>query len=267
MDAVLEAGYSILIYDRLTVGQSYTLNKPDGYKEGQLPTEVEILHSMTSLIKSGALPKYASNAKDITFSKYIHIGHSLGSITTYTLATLYPDLSDAIVLTGFIPNEQFYHEKISFQDQNYAAAAGFPDRQPGYTVPGTPNSLQVGFFSTRANSTTGLGGFEPELLDYAWSIRQPQTVTEYGSGGVLLAENPVSMFKGPVQLVAGEYDFTVCLGDCAAAYDPKLVEAMFPASSAVDVYLQPGTGHGLPFHKGAQVGFKATFDWLAKNGL
>ena len=42
---------------------------------------------------------------------------------------------------------------------------------------------------------------------------------------------------------------------------------MFPASSAVDVYLQPGTGHGLPFHMGGQVGFKATFDWLAKNGL
>ena len=52
-----------------------------------------------------------------------------------------------------------------------------------------------------------------------------------------------------------------------AAHDPKLVDAMFPASSDVEVYLQPGTGHGLPFHKGAQVGFKATFNWLAKNGL
>ena len=164
VDAVLNAGYSILNYDRLTVGQSYVLNKPAGYKEGQIPTEIEILRGITELIKAGRLSQYASNAKDVTFSKYIHVGHSLGSITTYGLAALYPDLSDAVVLTGFIPNKQFYNEKISFQDGNYAAAVGFPDRTAGYTVPGTPDSLQVGFFSTLQNTTNGLGGFEPELL-------------------------------------------------------------------------------------------------------
>lgn len=75
------------------------------------------------------------------------------------------------MLTGFIPNEQFYNEKVSFQDQLYAAETYpelFGDRGPGYTVPGTKNSLQVGFFSTRNNKTTGIGGFDPKLLDYAW---------------------------------------------------------------------------------------------------
>ena len=32
-------------------------------------------------------------------------------------------------------------------------------------------------------------------------------------------------------------------------------------------YRQPGTGHGLPLHNNAQLGFRAMFDWLHKNGF
>lgn len=92
-------------------------------------------------------------------------------------------------------------------------------------------------------------------------------MTELGSGIVLLYEHPAAAdFKGPVQFVGGEYDFSVCLGDCRG-YNQTMVDFMFPAASNVEVYLQPGTGHGLPFHYGARTGFKATFDWLDKNGL
>ena len=266
VDAVLDAGYSILTYDRLTTGKS---DHPDAYTEGQLDAEVEIVRSITEIIRSGGLPKHCNNA--INWDKIIHVGHSLGSYITYTLTSLYPDLSDAAVLTGFLPSNQSGASKVSPQDFQYAPEADpelFSDSSSGYIVTGTKNSLQVGFFSAEADKATGLGGFDPKLLDYAWDIRQPITVTELGSGGLLLANNPVAPgFEGPVQFVAGEFDFLICGGHCEGTFTQEVLDAMYPKAADVEVHLQPGTGHGLPLHYGAKTGFQATFDFLEKNGL
>jgi pimeloyl-ACP methyl ester carboxylesterase len=266
VDAVLEAGYSIFTYDRLTTGKSA---HPDAYTEGQLDAEVEIVRSITEIIRSGGLPKHCNNA--INWTKIIHVGHSLGSFITYTLTSLYPTLSDAAVLTGLVPSNESTSVKVSSQDFQYAPEVDpelFSDSSSGYIVPGSKTSLQVGFFSSKVDKTSGLGGFDPNLLDYAWDIRQPITVTELGTGGLLLFNNPVAPgFKGPVQFMAGEYDFLICGGDCKGTFTQEILDTMYPMAKDVEVHLQPGTGHGLPFHYGAKTGFQATFDFLANNGL
>ena len=38
----------------------------------------------------------------LTFTKFVHIGHSYGSILTSGLLAKYPDLTDGCILTGYI---------------------------------------------------------------------------------------------------------------------------------------------------------------------
>ncbi|KAK4552139.1 hypothetical protein LTR86_010675 [Recurvomyces mirabilis] len=255
--AALAAGYSILTYDRIGTGQS---SKPDAYTDIQLPAHVEVLRALTEMVRNGTMASIASlwscsEIASMHFDKIIHVGHSVGSITTYGLLSSYPTLSDAATASD-----------LQYAPQNDPYL--FADSSSGYAIPGTPGALQTGFFSSRINTTTHIGGFEPELLDYAYAIRQPQPVVEFGSGIVLYAEHPTApSFTGPVQLLVGEFDFIVCRGDCKNTYNTTQARGMFPKAKDFDIYLQQGSGHGLPFHNNATMGFQAQFDWLARNGF
>ena len=282
VEAALQAGYSILTYDRLSTGLS---DKPDAYTVVQGPLELEILRNITEQSRSGALLQQAAAAASkacansttnisafpsaLAFDKFIHVGHSFGSFLTTAMLTTYPSLTDGAVITGFIVNDQLGNITVTSGDLTYAAENDptlFADRGSGYIVPSTSSALQATFFSTRANSSTGTGGFEPQLLEYAFETRQPTTVGEWLSGGnVNLGVAPA--FTGPVQYVLGEYDFAVCRGDCKGTFSEETLNQLFPAAKDVNVYLQMGTGHGLTYHKGANVGYKATMNWLDKNGL
>ena len=270
VDAALAAGYRILTYDRLGTGLS---DKPDAYNVVQAPLQLEILRGIISQARSGELLQCArlsnSSTAPASFDKIITVGHSFGSFLTTALLATYPNLTDAAVLTGYIPNNQLANMAITSGGLLYAAENDptlFSDRGSGYIVPGTRSSLQAGFFSMRANTTSGLGGFEPELLDYAFSIRQPTTVGEWVSGGTLNL-GPAPGFRGPVQFVVGEFDFAVCKGDCRGTYSEEALKIIYPHVSDLKVYLQDGTGHGLTLHRGANVGYKVTLDWLEGNGL
>lgn len=144
----------------------------------------------------------------------------------------------------------------------------FGDTSSGYVVSSTQGAVQANFFSSRVNQSTGIGGFDPKLLEYAFSIRSPVAAPEPGSVFVLLLDNPIAPeYSGPVQFLLGEFDFAICRGDCRNTYNTTKVHGMYPKAKAIDIYLQPGTGHGLPFHNGAQIGFQKTFDWLSENGF
>ena len=277
VDAALDAGYSILTYDRLACGQSV---KPDGYTEVQAPAELEILRVISEMARSGKISSYASsNASNssgsydasVAFDKIIHVGHSYGSFITFALTATYPNLSDAAVFTGFILNKELNQSRQTAFDLQYAPENDpnlFADSSSGYVVPGTQSAVQAGFFSSRVNKTTGIGGFDPKLLEYAFSLRQPMTAPELGSANVLILNAMSSpQYTGPVQFMLAEFDFLICLGDCRNTYNTTQVHEAYPKAKDVDVYIQPGTGHGLPFHNGARSGFQATFDWLNKNDL
>ena len=91
-------------------------------------------------------------------------------------------------------------------------------------------------------------------------------VTEVLSTGVYQV-HPAPNFTAPLQFVSGEYDFVDCDGDCRGAWDPKLIGELYPGATHLEHYLQPGTGHGLPFHLGAKVGFEKSIKWLESAGL
>lgn len=270
VDAALAAGYSILTYDRLGTGLS---DKPDAYTVVQTPLQLEILRGITEMARSGQLLQYATGItqSNVSFDKIIQVGHSLGSSIVAALLTTYAALSDGAVFTGFLMNEHLPESRRTEFGLEYAAENDpvlFGDRSSGYMVAGTRSAIQTGFFST--NATSGIGGFEPELLEYGFSVRQTLTGPEF----VLpsrLDLGPAEDFEGPVQFVLGEFDFINCRGDCNNVADPTLLRSLYPKAKPIDmpidVYIQPGTGHGLTMHRGATLGYKATLDWLDMNGL
>lgn len=78
-------------------------------------------------------------------------------------------------------NEHFAEMRIATFGLEYAPQNNmtlFGDRSSGYMVDGTLGGFQTVFFSTQADATTGIGGFDTEVLDYAFSIRQTITTSE-----------------------------------------------------------------------------------------
>ena len=92
VDNALQAGYSILTYDRLGAGQS---DHPDAYTGFQALNEVEILRQLTTLARMGT---FSSTPP----SKIVHVGHSFGSFITSAFVGMYPTLSAGAILTGFV---------------------------------------------------------------------------------------------------------------------------------------------------------------------
>jgi pimeloyl-ACP methyl ester carboxylesterase len=105
IDATLSAGYSILVYDRLGVGQS---DKPDAYKIAQGPIQIEILNQIIVLARAGTFSKMSAKYQHLTnpkFDKIVAIRHSLGSIVTSEVLRLYGDVVNVAVLTGYVPSK------------------------------------------------------------------------------------------------------------------------------------------------------------------
>ncbi|MCJ1455668.1 hypothetical protein MMC28_006024 [Mycoblastus sanguinarius] len=278
VDAALTAGYSILTYDRLGTGLS---DKPDGDTIVQAPLQLEILRGITQMARSGDLLKHAvgtengtvpettSNHSIVAFDKIIHVGHSFGSFLTSALLTTYGNLSDAAIITGYDMNPHFVELRWTSAGLEYAPqnnATLFGDRSAGYMVGGTRAAIQTSFFSTQANATTGIGGFEEEVLDYAFSIRQTVTGAEIVSSSQLNL-GAAESFEGPVQIVLGEFDYVVCRGNCNEAINLDSLKSLYPKAEDIYPFTQPGTGHGLTMHRGAQLGYKASLDWLERKGL
>jgi pimeloyl-ACP methyl ester carboxylesterase len=269
VESAMNAGYSVLTYDRLGTGKS---PKPDAYTGLSATVELEMLREISQMARNGDLMKHVSSGDidtEQSFNKIIHVGHSFGSILTWALLTTYPQVSDGAVLTSYILNTYVSMLRLASFGVEFAPTtdpALFSDFSSGYFVQNSAAALQSGFFSTFTNKTTGIGGFEPELLDYAFSIRQPTGVSDWTTPA-LLNIGAAPGFTGPVQFMIAEFDYVVCLGDCRGVYDPATIRELFSNALDVNFYIQEGSGHGLTMHKGANVGYKVSLDWLDSNGL
>lgn len=94
VDRAIEQGYSTLAWDRLGIADS---SHGDPINEIQMAAELEALHQLTLRVDSGTLCGMDGHR----FQKKVHVGHSFGSLMTYGLSSKYPNITDAIVLTGF----------------------------------------------------------------------------------------------------------------------------------------------------------------------
>jgi pimeloyl-ACP methyl ester carboxylesterase len=267
VDATLKAGYSILTYDRLGVGQS---DHPDAYDVVQAPLELEILRQLTLMASNGTLYTFAKQARpnDAAFNnltkprKIVHIGHSFGSFLTSAFIANYGNLTDGAIITGYLLQQYLAQTGSTTFSVEYAGTSNPPyKRGSGYVV-SKKNGIQNVFFAGDLKTA-----YTPAMLEYGNSIKQPVPIGEFASAFSLLGNVGLS-FKAPVQYLLPENDFYVCRGDCNGLADAEEIRnTTFPHATAIEIAIQPNTGHALPLHNNATAGFQLTFDFLAKNGL
>jgi pimeloyl-ACP methyl ester carboxylesterase len=263
VDATLKAGYSILTYDRLGVGHS---DHPDAYSVVQAPIELEILRQLTLMARNGTLYDFAAHAQPGTSAfnnltkpeKIVHIGHSFGSFLTSAFIATYANLTDGAIITGYLFTQFLASTGSTTFSVEYAGANY--NRGSGYVVC-KENGIQNIFFGGNARTA-----FTPALLEYGNAIKQPVPIGEFASAFWLLGKYGPDL-TAPVQYVLPEKDFYICRGDCNGLANVTELRATYPNASAIEVVLQPDTGHALPLHNNATAGFQLTYEFLDRHGL
>jgi pimeloyl-ACP methyl ester carboxylesterase len=94
--AVDEYGYCTLSIDRFGIGNS---SHADPYTVVQAPAEVSALYQLNKMLRMGTLPTvpHAFNQS----GTIVNVGHSFGSQQSYMLSLMDPNITDALILTGF----------------------------------------------------------------------------------------------------------------------------------------------------------------------
>jgi pimeloyl-ACP methyl ester carboxylesterase len=280
----LAAGYSILVYDRLGVGQS---SKPDAYLVNQAPVQVEILNQLVTQARAGKLVP-SSSSKGVSFpqfKKIVLVSHSYGTAITGGVLAKYGASIDGAILTGFFPNSELSAsglDAFGFEFPPENDCARFPASKfgSGTVVQGTRGAVQQIFMKK--------GDFETDMLAFAEQVKQPAAVGEFLSLQKVWPL-PAPAFAGPVlvslctpevyrrssqmtdisiQIVTAEYDFFVCRGDCdGLVILPFLGPTFYPKASNVSAYQQERSGHGMTYHRNAQDTSNAISSFLGGHGL
>lgn len=253
VDHVLSRGYHTLSYDRLGIGKS---SHGDAKNEIQAFLEIEALAQLTRIVRNGEIPAIK------TPRKIVHVGHSFGSAQTVALSAMYPELSDALVLTGwstsadympmFLTGANFQQARLNGKNTDYTG---------GYLTNGDVGSNVYLFFYPPH--------FDNGLLAFAEENKQPMTIGELMTITGLPAQ---SNFTGPVYVIDGENDVPFCGGDClntggTSASIPAGAEKVFPSASAFVAYVHPNTGHAINVHHNATGAYKQITDFLGAHGL
>ncbi|KAK9791521.1 putative Alpha/Beta hydrolase protein [Seiridium cardinale] len=152
------------------------------------------LQALTNLVHHG---NYSSSGGG--YEEIVHVGHCLGSCVTYALHVIDPDISDAIILTGF---SQFSDYQPAGLIGLHLVEANLRDRfayyppvkmDEGYLIQGDLVALQTDFFT--------FGTFDPDISEPAYAAVEPVTVGELASAAYMAFANVTS--AAPVLIVTG----------------------------------------------------------------
>ncbi|KAF2088260.1 hypothetical protein K490DRAFT_73212 [Saccharata proteae CBS 121410] len=290
INSALSAGYVTLSYDRLGIGNS---SHGEPLNEIQSFLEIQALRALTTMLREGNFPNVPK-----TYPEIVHVGHSFGSAQTYQFASLYPNETQAIVLTGFSMNESFfpvfggganfvlasqnaplrfgnvpvaaleqYIELSPFFDyiqpidlESLPASQNLPD---GYLIPSDVEANLFLYFYPK--------NFDNGLLFSNEKTKQPVTLGELLTLGSLAPKNS---YAGPVLVITGSNDLPYCGGDCLAtggalASIPAGMSTNFPnvAPDNFTAYIQPATGHGINAHYNSTGAYRVINNYLAGKGL
>ncbi|CEJ82114.1 hypothetical protein VHEMI02200 [[Torrubiella] hemipterigena] len=261
VDRAVEQGYSTLSWDRLGIAQSD--HGKDPINEIQVTLEIEALRALTQKVHDGDACGIPAK-----FDKHVHVGHSFGSIMSYGLTSLYPKLSDAIILTGFsqFPNYMPYF----VLGGNFAPVSSIDTLKDkyatGYIAPFSSIGVHINFF--------GPGDFDEDMLDDATKNGQPAAL-----GELLNTGGPVgkpSEFGGDVLIITGDRDVPFCGGNCkdtSMLKDAKadnvleISRSNFQKAKSFTATVVPDAGHGLNFGYSHTVTYKGMLDFLKDKSL
>ena len=269
IDAAVAAGYATFSYDRIGVGKS---EHPDPIQVVQGPLQVEIVHSLVTLLRNGQVGPHS-------FKNYIGVGHSAGSTVTQGVTTKYPKDFDAIILTGTSISVSYVTTALASFDLTIAntdSSGKFADFPDGYLVQPLRQSIQFPYYrfpnfdpkskllkDPRRSSISDIS----QVLDVGVANKQTQTFGELLTLGTIVA--PSINFTGPVDIVLGENDFVFCGGDCTKPQDQSalVVPVFYPAASSSEHYIVPGAGHVIFAHYSASNAYDQMMAFLKTNKM
>jgi pimeloyl-ACP methyl ester carboxylesterase len=253
--AVDTYGYSTFSWDRLGVGES---QHGDPLKEIQAPLELAALVALTQGLRAGSIEGVSQN-----FDKVIHVGHSFGSILSYALTRDMPDISDALVLTGYAGNGTFIpYFLLGGNFVSVTTTSLSSNYSAGYFACGNPSGVQTNFFAR--------DHFDQNILPFAYRTSQPVTVGELLTIGSIGAG--VNRFSKPVLIITGERDLPFCGGNCSAtggagsSIPAIAAKASFPNTTPNVNMIQNG-GHALGMDNSHKQVNTAIQDWLNSQGF
>lgn len=110
--AVDQYGFCTLAIDRLGIGNS---SIADPLAVIQAPAELSAIYEITKMLRAGTLPQVSH-----AFDKVVHVGHSFGSALSFTLAAMYPNVTDGLILTGFSGNGSYLNQFVASLDTKLA---------------------------------------------------------------------------------------------------------------------------------------------------
>ncbi|CUA74542.1 hypothetical protein RSOLAG22IIIB_05602 [Rhizoctonia solani] len=266
VEAANKAGYAVLTYDRLGVGQS---DKPDGLNVVQSSTEVEILHRFIQQARASG-----------KYSRILGIGHSFGAIQLTGIAARYPRDLDAVILTGYAPS--MVSVPLAFTAWSQTLASEQPDMairsrwsslpsgsnimsDKSYLGTGSPSSDRFAFFSE--------GSYDEGAFKHAYDTKQTHTLGEF----LTIAEpvsRPANEYNGHVFVVTGEKDIIFCGGNClqkpTKASGNNLLDdtkVLYPRAASFSSHVPSGAGHALFAHYGTDSTISTILSWCKNLGM
>jgi pimeloyl-ACP methyl ester carboxylesterase len=160
----------------------------------QFPIQVEILASLTRLLLLPSSP-YTLN---VSIAAAVHFGHSYGSYITAALASVYPELTAAISLSGY--SGVFDYFNIFIAGWQSRVAAQLDPVRWGHLPPGYVTAVDV---QADAYETFKAPYFDHAVAEWASSVKSPYAVGELAT----LGQTPydTTNFTKPVQVNSKTY--------------------------------------------------------------
>ncbi|PSR82874.1 Alpha/Beta hydrolase protein [Coniella lustricola] len=245
VDAAVAAGYSVLNYDRIGVGESSTINSST---DAQFQVEVNVLNALVTYARETAHAE-----------KVVLLGHSYGAYISALSAAATTSAVDALVLTGFSGTLQYFAP--------FASGAGF--RVARLQDPARWGHLDSGYLTTSdvyALTYVGFADpyFEKRMAEWTFAVAcEPFGVGELPT--LLATPWAFGNVTAPTLVLQGRYDVSACGGDCVGVLDTLAED--FTAATVLETVDDLPAGHDLFLHTIAPQVFDTIFGFLSEQNV
>lgn len=255
-EAAMRAGHTVLVVDRLGVGES-------DYPPAELVTaQVQAYVAIQLVIKLRA------GRFGRPYDRVVGVGHSVGAgLWMYAAGQLkvgkQPGRPDALVLSSFM------HTVVPSVVAAVGAARWPASEDPKFANAGLP----AGYYTTRPG-TRGLFYSwlaSPKVIARDERLKETIASGEISTLGVTRDPNISARIKVPVLLALGQRDALYCDEampgmSCRNSWTVRQRESSAYSDAArFDVYVAWGAGHSLNLHYNAQKWFSHANHWITRN--
>lgn len=250
--AANRAGYATLNIDRLGAGHSF--HPPSALVT--MENNVSVVHQVVQALRGGAIGSTA-------FKKVILVGHSYGSLISFTVAGRFQDV-DALVPTGASHQMNTLNMLTRLIPTTQSATL-----DPKFASSG----LDLGYLTTRLGTRVvfhNTHNTDPAVIALDEQLKETVTAAELITAVPESVLNPSRQINIPVLAVNGTDEPLFCngllAGDCSSVAALIASERPFYGPRVkLDAVVVPDGGHDVTLARSAPKTLAAIHKWLSEN--